>query len=86
MNEAIDLACNVLIKPFEGLARKRLDGLIEAYPDPGSGGAPWTIGYGSTGPDITPHTVWTLLILNNTISTTNTIALTFGALNVSKNV
>ena len=60
MNEAIDLACNVLIKPFEGLARKRLDGLIEAYPDPGSGGAPWTIGYGSTGADITPHTVWTM--------------------------
>jgi lysozyme len=25
-----------------------------AYPDPGTGGAPWTIGYGHTGPDVTP--------------------------------
>ena len=60
MKEALDLACNVLIKPFEGLARRRPDGLVQAYPDPGSGGAPWTIGYGSTGPDITPQTVWTM--------------------------
>ena len=60
MKEALDLACNVLIKPFEGLARRRADGLVQAYPDPGSGGAPWTIGYGSTGPGITPHTVWTM--------------------------
>lgn len=30
-----------LIKSFEGL---RLD----AYPDPGTGGAPWTIGFGTT--------------------------------------
>ncbi|HKT54739.1 MAG TPA: glycoside hydrolase family protein [Caulobacteraceae bacterium] len=32
---------------------------LEAYPDPLSGGAPWTIGYGHTGPDVTPETVWT---------------------------
>lgn len=30
-----------LIKEFEGLR-------LEAYPDPGTGGAPWTIGYGHT--------------------------------------
>ena len=38
-----------LIKRFEGCARLRHDGLIEAYPDPGTGGAPWTIGWGATG-------------------------------------
>jgi GH24 family phage-related lysozyme (muramidase) len=35
------------------------DGSVVAYPDPASGGAPWTIGWGSTGPDITKGTVWT---------------------------
>lgn len=48
-----------LIKRFEGCARVRPDGRIEAYPDPGSGGDPWTIGWGSTGPGIAPGTVWT---------------------------
>lgn len=27
---------------------------LSAYPDPASGGAPWTIGYGHTGPDVVP--------------------------------
>jgi len=31
-----------LIKSHEGLR-------LEAYPDPGSGGEPWTVGYGHTG-------------------------------------
>ena len=48
-----------LIKSFEGCAKKRADGMVEAYPDPGSGGDPWTIGWGSTGPDIKRGTVWT---------------------------
>jgi len=48
-----------LIKRFEGCARLRPDGLVEAYPDPGTGGAPWTIGWGATGADIGPGTVWT---------------------------
>lgn len=48
-----------LIKSFEGFARVRPDGLVEAYPDPGTGGAPWTIGWGTTGPDVGPDTVWT---------------------------
>jgi GH24 family phage-related lysozyme (muramidase) len=54
-----------LIKRFEGCARLRADGMIEAYPDPGTGGAPWTIGWGATGRDsfgggmIGPETCWT---------------------------
>jgi hypothetical protein len=48
-----------LIREFEGCARLRADGLYEAYPDAGTGGAPWTIGWGATGPDIGPETVWT---------------------------
>lgn len=48
-----------LIKRFEGCASLRGDGLYEAYPDPATGGAPWTIGWGATGPDIGPGTVWT---------------------------
>jgi len=27
---------------------------LEAYPDPATGGAPWTIGWGDTGPDVVP--------------------------------
>lgn len=49
----------VLIQAFEGCARRRADGRFEAYPDPGTGGAPWTIGWGSTGPGIAPGTIWT---------------------------
>lgn len=52
-------ACLALIRKWEGCARRRADGRIEAYPDPGTGGAPWTIGWGSTGPDIAQGTVWT---------------------------
>jgi lysozyme len=48
-----------LVKRFEGCARRRADGLIEAYPDPATGGAPWTIGWGATGPGIAAGTVWT---------------------------
>lgn len=54
-----------LIKRFEGCARLRRDGTVEAYPDPGTGAEPWTIGWGATGPGlepgsrIGPGTVWT---------------------------
>lgn len=42
-----------LIHSFEQLR-------LKAYPDPGSkDGKPWTIGWGSTGMDIGPGTVWT---------------------------
>lgn len=47
-----------LIKRFEGCARRRDDGMIEAYPDPGTGGDPWTIGWGATGAGIKRGTVW----------------------------
>jgi lysozyme len=48
-----------LIKRFEGCAKKRSDGLFEAYPDPGTGAEPWTIGWGATGKGVTRSTVWT---------------------------
>ncbi|MHC0025765.1 lysozyme [Enterobacter vonholyi] len=41
-----------LIKTYEGLE-------LTAYPDPGTGGAPWTIGYGHTGPEVHAGLVWT---------------------------
>jgi GH24 family phage-related lysozyme (muramidase) len=37
-----------IVAEFEGCR-------LTAYPDPGSGGDPWTIGYGHTGPDVTPN-------------------------------
>ena len=48
-----------LIQRFEGCERRIPGGLVEAYPDPGTGRAPWTIGWGATGPGIGPGTVWT---------------------------
>lgn len=41
-----------LIRQFEGCR-------LEAYPDPGTGGDPWTIGWGSTGPGIVRGVRWT---------------------------
>ena len=38
-------ACFALIKKFEGCR-------LTAYPDPATGGDPWTIGYGHTGPEV----------------------------------
>ena len=48
-----------LIQRFEGCAKKRADGSFEAYPDPGTGNDPWTIGWGATGKGIGPGTIWT---------------------------
>ena len=39
--------CYNLIKHFEGCS-------LTAYPDPATGGEPWTIGYGHTGPEVHP--------------------------------
>lgn len=58
--EAIKIARDVLCKPFEGYAKRLPDGSCKAYPDPGTGREPWTIGWGSTGPGIGPDTVWTV--------------------------
>lgn len=41
---------------------------LHAYPDPLSGGEPWTVGYGSTGPTITKNTVWTQAMADNDLS------------------
>ena len=59
MKNAIKLASNVLVKPFEGYHKRLADGTCIAYPDPGTGDKPWTIGWGSTGKDIVPGTIWT---------------------------
>ena len=59
MDEVFKIAIESLIKPFEGYARRLPDGGCCAYPDPGTGAEPWTIGYGSTGSGIGPGTVWT---------------------------
>ena len=41
-----------LIKLFESCQ-------LEAYPDPGTGGDPWTIGWGHTGPEVVKGLKWT---------------------------
>ncbi len=51
--------CLALIRKWERCAKRRADGQFQAYPDPGTGGDPWTIGWGATGPGIGPDTVWT---------------------------
>lgn len=45
-------ACLALTKASEGC-------VLRAYPDPGSGGDPFTVGWGATGPDVKRGTVWT---------------------------
>ena len=52
-------AASALIKQFEGCAKRCGDGRFRAYPDPGTGGAPWTIGWGATGSEIRPGLTWT---------------------------
>ena len=51
--------CVKLVQEFEGYARDLHDGRVQAYPDPATGGDPWTIAWGSTGPDIKKGTIWT---------------------------
>ena len=45
-------ACADLVKGFEGR-------VLKAYADPATGGDPWTIGVGHTGPEVKPGVVWT---------------------------
>jgi len=47
----ISAAGIALIQRFEGCAQLHTDGMVDAYPDPGTGGPPWTIGWGATGRD-----------------------------------
>ncbi len=51
MKTWLDLAIP-LVQRWEGCE-------LTAYPDPGSGGDPWTIGYGHTGPEVVPGVRWT---------------------------
>lgn len=57
------LCIDQLLVPFEGYAKKLPNGDCMAYPDPGTGGAPYTIGYGSTydenGTPVQPGDIWT---------------------------
>ena len=46
-----------LIKHFEGCC-------LNAYPDPASGGDPWTCGFGHTGPDVVPGLSVTQAVAN----------------------
>lgn len=59
IRDAVALSREALIKPFEGYHRRLPDGRCKAYPDPGTGGKPWTIGWGTTGPDVQVDSVWT---------------------------
>ncbi|MGE0716715.1 MAG: lysozyme [Alphaproteobacteria bacterium] len=52
MSREINEAGLALIKEFEGCE-------LRAYPDPGTGGEPFTIGFGHVGPEVRPGTVWT---------------------------
>ena len=40
---------------------------LEAYPDPGTGGAPWTIGWGHTGPEVKPGLKWSQDMADRTL-------------------
>ena len=56
---AVDPQLVADLKRDEGYARELPDGRCAAYPDPLSGGAPWTIGYGHTGSEVREGVVWT---------------------------
>ena len=53
MKQRASSAVRTFLKTKEGLS-------LTAYPDPKTGGDPWTVGYGATGDGIGPGTVWTL--------------------------
>jgi len=44
--------CRALVQQFEGCR-------LVAYPDPGTGGDPWTIGWGHTGSEVKQGLIWT---------------------------
>lgn len=58
IKNAIDISREALIKPFEGYGKKLPSGGCKAYPDPGTGKEPWTIGWGTTGHEVKQDTVW----------------------------
>lgn len=64
VQEAIELATKELLIPFEGYHKKLPNGDCMAYPDPATGGKPYTIGWGCTydefGTAVQPGDIWTL--------------------------
>jgi lysozyme len=56
---ALSPAGLALIQRWEGCAKRRSDGRFDAYPDPGTGADPWTIGWGTTGRDVVAGLIWT---------------------------
>lgn len=50
-----------LIKQYEGC-------ILKAYPDPATGGDPWTIGFGHTGPEVKKGLVWTQAQANSALA------------------
>ena len=48
-----------LVQKWEGYAKDIGGGRVQAYADPATGGEPWTIGWGTTGPDVKRGTIWT---------------------------
>ena len=85
MSSAIVLACNALVKPFEGYHKRLPDGSCQAYPDPATGSHPWTIGYGSTGPGIAPGTIWTAAQAENALQV-DLARFEAGVINLSPNI
>lgn len=58
--KALGTAGTKLIQKWEGCERRQANSTFNAYPDPGSkNGDPWTIGWGSTGPDVKKGVNWT---------------------------
>lgn len=51
--------CIKLVQSFEGCEKKLGNGSFAAYPDPATGGSPWTIGWGTTGSNVKKGVVWT---------------------------
>lgn len=60
ISDAVRIATDALIKPFEGYHRRLPNGNCAAYADPATGGSPWTIGWGSTGAGIASDTIWSV--------------------------
>lgn len=46
---------NMQVSPAGVALTKEMEGcVLHSYPDPGTGGAPWTAGFGHTGPEVKP--------------------------------
>lgn len=63
LQSVLEICTKELLIPFEGYHKKLPNGDCLAYPDPATGKAPWTIGYGSTrhpdGTAVQQGEVWT---------------------------